>query len=48
MRAAVGEYSEKEWDKLRGKLDATITELSTERDGLHGASATRSAPCLPR
>jgi hypothetical protein len=32
LRASVGEYSEKEWDKLRAKLDSAIGELAGERD----------------
>lgn len=32
LRAAVGEYTAKEWDKLRGKLDAAVTALEAERD----------------
>lgn len=32
LRAAVGEYTEKEWEKLRGRLDGAIAELTTERD----------------
>jgi len=32
LRAAVGEYGEKEWEKIRSKLDAAIAELSRERD----------------
>ncbi len=43
LRAAVGEYGEKEWDKLRGKLDATITELTTERDALQRERDTLGA-----
>lgn len=33
LRAAVGEFSEKEWDKLRAKLDVAVTALEAERDG---------------
>jgi hypothetical protein len=32
LRASVGEYSEKEWDKLRAKLDGAIADLTGERD----------------
>lgn len=32
LRAAVGEYAAKEWDKLRAKLDAAVTALEAERD----------------
>ena len=34
LRSAVGEYSEKEWEKLRGKLDGVIANLSGERDSV--------------
>jgi hypothetical protein len=34
LRAAVGEFGAKEWDKLRTKLDSAIADLSTERDGI--------------
>jgi hypothetical protein len=34
LRAAVGEFAGKEWDKLRTKLDAAIAELSSARDGI--------------
>ena len=34
LRASVGEYSDKEWDKLRVKLDGAIGDLSGQRDGL--------------
>lgn len=34
LRASVGEFAGKEWDKLRGKLDSAIAEFSTERDGI--------------
>jgi hypothetical protein len=34
LRASVGEYSEKDWDKLRGKLDSAIATLSGERDAV--------------
>src|SRR6185312_2177319 len=34
LRAAVGEFAGKEWDKLRGKLDSAIADLSGERDAL--------------
>ena len=34
LRAAVGEFAGKEWDKLRGKLDSAIAELTGERDGI--------------
>jgi hypothetical protein len=33
LRAAVGEFAGKEWDKLRTKLDSAIADLSGERDG---------------
>jgi hypothetical protein len=32
LRAAVGEYAEKEWESLRVKLDGAIADLTTERD----------------
>ena len=32
LRATVGEYTEKEWDKLRNKLDAAIAELTGEKE----------------
>ncbi len=32
LRASVGEYSEKEWDKLRAKLDGAVADLTGERD----------------
>ena len=32
VRAAVGEFAGKEWDKLRAKLDSAIADLSGERD----------------
>lgn len=34
LRAAVGEFAGKEWDKLRGKLDSAIAELTGERDSI--------------
>ena len=34
LRASVGEFAGKEWEKLRGKLDSAITDLSGERDAL--------------
>ena len=34
LRAAVGEFAEKEWDKLKAKLDAAIAALEGERDGI--------------
>ena len=34
LRASVGEFAGKEWDKLRGKLDSAIADLSGERDAL--------------
>jgi hypothetical protein len=34
LRAAVGEFAGKEWDKLRGKLDSAIAELAGERDSV--------------
>lgn len=34
LRAAVGEYSEKEWDKRRSRLDDEITAAAGERDAL--------------
>ena len=34
LRASVGEFAGKEWDKLRGKLDGAITDLSGEREGI--------------
>jgi len=35
LRAAVGEYSEREWEKRRTKLDDDITAAAAERDTLH-------------
>ena len=35
LRAAVGEYSEREWEKRRTKLDDDITVAAAERDTLH-------------
>jgi hypothetical protein len=35
LRAAVGEYSEREWEKRRTKLDDDITAAAAERDALH-------------
>jgi hypothetical protein len=34
LRASVGEFAGKEWDKLRGKLDGAIADLSGEREGI--------------
>jgi hypothetical protein len=34
LRASVGEFAGKEWDKLRGKLDSAIAELAGERDSI--------------
>lgn len=34
LRASVGEFAGKEWDKLRGKLDSAIADLSGEREAL--------------
>lgn len=34
LRASVGEFAGKEWEKLRGKLDGAIAEFSSERDGI--------------
>lgn len=34
LRAAVGEFAGKEWDKLRGKLDGAIADLTGERDSV--------------
>ena len=34
LRSAVGEYSEGDWDKLRGSLDTTITTLTGARDAI--------------
>jgi hypothetical protein len=34
LRASVGEFAGKEWEKLRGKLDSAIADLSLERDGI--------------
>ncbi len=34
LRAAVGEFAGKEWDKLRSKLDTAIADLSSERDNV--------------
>lgn len=34
LRASVGEFAGKEWDKLRAKLDGAIAEFSSERDGI--------------
>jgi hypothetical protein len=34
LRAAVGEYTEKEWEKLRVKLDGVIATVSGERDSV--------------
>ena len=36
LRAAVGEFSEREWDKRRSKLDDDITATTGERDALLG------------
>jgi len=35
LRAAVGEFSEREWEKRRTKLDDDITAAAAERDTLH-------------
>jgi hypothetical protein len=43
LRASVGEYSEKEWDKLRGKLDGAIADLTGERDTSHRELETLQA-----
>jgi len=54
----VGEFSEKEWDKLRSKLDGAIANISTERDTiqrehdtlralLNEATATPATPVRP-
>jgi len=32
LRASVGEFGEKEWDKLRAKLDGAIADMTRERD----------------
>lgn len=32
LRASVGEFGEKEWDKLRGKLDHSIAEMTGARE----------------
>ena len=34
LRASVGEFAGKEWDKLRGKLDGAVADLSGEREGI--------------
>ena len=34
LRASVGEFAGKEWDKLRAKLDTAIADLSSERDNI--------------
>jgi hypothetical protein len=34
LRASVGEFAGKEWDKLRAKLDGAIAELTRGRDGV--------------
>jgi hypothetical protein len=34
LRASVGEYAGKEWEKLRGKLDSAIAGLAGERDSV--------------
>jgi hypothetical protein len=58
LRAAVGEFSEKEWNATRAKLDQTIAELrakseATERElgemkeTLRGVSGAPSAPSAP-
>ena len=58
LRAAVGEFSEKEWDKLRSKLDGAIANITTERDTirrehdtlralLNEATATPATPVRP-
>ncbi len=35
LRAAVGEYSEREWEKRRTRLDDDIAAAAAERDALH-------------
>jgi hypothetical protein len=58
LRASVGEYSEKEWEKHRTKLDSAISALSAERDTverehdtlralLSEATATPVSPTVP-
>jgi hypothetical protein len=58
LRASVGEYSEKEWDKHRTKLDGAISALSAERDTverehdtlralLSEATSTPASPVVP-
>ena len=34
LRASVGEFAGKEWDKLRAKLDGAVADLSGEREGI--------------
>jgi hypothetical protein len=34
LRASVGEFAGKEWDKLRTKLDSAIAELTSERESV--------------
>ena len=41
LRAAVGEFTDKEWDKLRVKLDSTIAGLSGGARPDKDASSTR-------
>ncbi|MFI5231435.1 MAG: hypothetical protein ACHQSE_02870 [Gemmatimonadales bacterium] len=57
LRASVGEFAGKEWDKLRGKLDSAIADLSGERDALQReldtlrallVEAEPSAPSAPK
>ena len=43
LRASVGEFGAKEWDKLRAKLDSAIADLSTERDGIQAELDTLRA-----
>ena len=58
LRSTVGEYSEKEWDKHRGKLDSAIATLAGARDAierehdtlralLSEATATPQSPIVP-
>src|ERR1019366_7607749 len=34
LRASVGEFAGKEWEKHRGKLDSAIADLTGEREGV--------------
>jgi len=43
LRAAVGEYTEKEWEKLRVKLDGIIATVSGERDSVEREHDTLKA-----